>query len=86
MSYTYVYLCEKKIDEYYIFCIIMYLIVIFWVLVIYPFVLEPNLLVSGFFIPAIFFFFLNIVITYIKNNYFFVEDTDGLNRDIMYHN
>jgi hypothetical protein len=86
MGYTFVYLCDKKIDQYYIFCMILYLIVTFWVLVVYPFVDDPNLLVSGFFIPAILFFFLNIVITYIKNGYFFVEDIEGLNREIRYHN
>ena len=32
------------------------------------------------------FFFFNIVIVYINNNFYFVEDVDGINRNIKAHN
>ena len=36
--------------------------------------------------PAIGFFFFNIIEIYIRNSYFFLVDTDGINRSIVAHN
>ena len=86
MSETYVYLCSRKIDSYYIFCIICYILCIFWTLGAYPFFDHKNVLVTGFVLPAILFCFFNVFIVYVRNNFYFIEDTYGLNRSITAHN
>lgn len=86
MGATYIYLCDKKIDEYYIICIICYMIGVFWTLGAYPLFDDPAVLAAGFCIPAILFCLFNVIITYVQNNYYFLEDTAGLNRHIKAHN
>ena len=86
VSNTYMYFCSKKVDQYLIFSLVVYCIAIFWSLGLYPLMDSKNVLVSGFMVPAIIFFFLNVVIVYIKNGYFFVEDIPGINRNNLAHN
>ena len=86
VSPTYVYLCSKKIDSYYIFCIICYILSIFWTLGAYPFFDHKNVLVMGFIIPAILFCFFNIFIVYVKNDYYFIENVKAINHHIVAHN
>ena len=86
VSETYVYLCSRKVDSYYIFCIICYILCIFWTLGAYPFFDQKNVLVTGFCLPAILFCFFNVFIIYVNNNFYFIEDTDGINRRIVAHN
>ena len=52
----------------------------------YPFFDNKNVIITGFMVPLILFFFFNIIITYFKNNFYFVEDIDGINRNIDAHN
>lgn len=86
VSTTYVFLCSRRVDMYYILCMICYILCIFWTLGAYPFFNHKNVIVTGFCLPAILFCFFNIVIVYVKNGYFFIEDTDGINRNILAHN
>lgn len=83
---TYVFLCAKRIDTYYIVSLICYICTIFWTLGFYAFIKDKIILVTGFILPAIMFFFFNIVIVYIINNFYFVEDVNGINRNIKAHN
>ena len=62
------------------------MVCIFWTLGAYPYIDNDNVLVTGFMVPAIAFFFLNVFIIYMKNGYFFVEDTYGINRNFKAHN
>lgn len=62
------------------------MVCIFWALSAYPYLDNNNVLVSGFMLPAIAFFFLNVFIIYMKNGYYFVEDTDGIIRNTKAHN
>ena len=59
---------------------------VLWSFGIYFITESTNVLVSGFFVPAIMFFFFNIIIVYIKNDYSFIEDVNNLNRKINDHN
>ena len=86
VSPTFVYLCTKKIDMYYILCIINYGISIFWTLVCYIFFENKLVLVLGFITPFILFCFFNIFIVYVKNGYFFIENITSLNYHISAHN
>jgi len=43
-------------------------------------------IINGLLLPAIFYFYFRVVVIYIRNNYFFIEDTDGINRNIVAHN
>ena len=86
VSTVFIYLCSKKVDQYYIFCIINYVLCIFWTLGLYPFFDNKNVIITGFILPLILFFFFNIFIVYFKNNFYFVEDLDGINRNIDAHN
>ena len=83
---TFVYLCSRKIDTYYIMSLIMYIIAICWTLGLYPMFDRKVLLVCGFFLPAIIFCFLNIFIIYTKNGYYFIENVALKNKHITMHN
>ena len=83
---TYVFLCAKRVDTYLIVCLICYICTIFWTLGFYAFIKDKIILITGFILPAIMFFFFNIVIVYIINNFYFVEDVNGINRNIKAHN
>ena len=86
ISTVHLYLCSPKMEVYYIFSLICYLICVLWTLVAYPFFDHKNVLVTGFVLPAILFCFFNIFIVYERNNYHFIEDVDGLNDAIKTHN
>ena len=86
VSPIYVFLCSKKIDMYYILCIVNYILAIFWTLGAYTFFEDTLVLVLGFIMPAILFCFFNIFIVYVKNGYFYIENTASLNHYISAHN
>jgi len=83
---TYLYLCARKVDQYYVICIVCYLVGIFWTLGFYSAFPYPSVLLTGILVPAIGFFFFNIIQVYIRNNFFFVVDCSGINRNIVAHN
>ena len=83
---TYVFLYSRKIDQYYITCICSYLVCVSWTIGIYSFLQNDNVLVSGLMLPAIAFFFVNVFIIYMRNNYHFLEDTAGINKSFLAHN
>ena len=67
-------------------CIINYGISIFWTLSFYRAYPNYSVLLVGLFTPAIFFIFFNIIKIYIRNSYFFIENNEGINRNILAHN
>jgi len=86
VSPIYIYLFSRKIDTYFVLCIICYILCIFWTLGIYEAYPYDIVLLSGLMVPVIAFFTLNIIQIYIRNNYYFVEDVSGMNRKIEAHN
>ena len=79
---TYMYVFSMKIDQYFFLCMVMYVVTCLWTLGLNILFDSDTLLLTGFFVPAILFFYLNIVQIYVRNNYFFVEDVDGINREV----
>lgn len=59
---------------------------ILWTFGIYQAYPYDIVLLTGFMLPAIGFCFFNIIQIYIRNNYFFIEDVPGINRNIEAHN
>lgn len=86
VSQTYVYLCSRAIDQYYVICIVNYGISIFWTLGMYNAYPNVSVLLVGLCTPAILFFLFNLIQIYIRNSYYFVVDTDGISRNIVAHN
>ena len=65
---------------------ITYALSIFWTLGFYSAYPYQSVLIVGLLTPAIGFFFFNIIQIYIRNSYFFLVDTDAINRNIVAHN
>ena len=86
VSDTYMFLLTRKVDQYSIFSITCYMAAVFWSIGIYSFSENENYLVTGFFLPAILYFFFNVIIVYIKNDYSFLESVEILNSNIRAHN
>ena len=86
ISQTFVYLCSRKVDQFYVLSIINYVLSILWTFGIYQAYPYDIVLLTGFMLPAIGFCFFNIIQIYIRNNYFFIEDVPGMNRNIDAHN
>lgn len=86
MSKTYLFLCSRQIDQYYVICIICYGVTIFWTLGFYNAYPFWSVILTGLICPAIGFCFFNLIQIYISNSFFFVVDTDGINRNIIAHN
>jgi hypothetical protein len=69
-----------------VLCIICYILSIFWTLGVYTAYEHDIVILTGLFLPAIFFCFFNVVQIYVRNNYYFIEDVSGINRNIEAHN
>ena len=59
---------------------------IFWTLGFYNAYPYFGVILTGLITPVIGFFFFNLIQIYISNSFFFVVDTDGINRNIIDHN
>ena len=86
VSATYVYLCSKNIDIFYIMTGILYVICAFWTLGIYSYWESKIILCTGFIVPAIIFLYFNVVVIYVKNNFHFIESAAEINKRISASN
>lgn len=86
VSPTYIYLCSKNIDIFYIMSGILYVICAFWTLGVYSYWESKIILCTGFILPAIIFLYFNVVVIYVKNNFHFIESAAEVNRRISAHN
>lgn len=84
---VYVFLWDRRVDLYFIMSGVVYLLAVFWAFILYRFFDDDKaVLVNGLGVPLITLLFLNIVVIYVRNNHFYLEDIDGINRAIAAHN